>query len=80
MEVVTKAGMIVDGCSMPGYIVATRICHDWNHIDNIIVRVLLLCAVDHRYKPWLSQTKVYKIGICCFSTKHAASRSKSKDC
>ena len=25
------------------------------------------------------QTKVYKIGICCFSTKHAALRRKSKD-
>ena len=25
------------------------------------------------------QTKDYKIGICCFSTKHAALRSKSKD-
>jgi hypothetical protein len=27
----------------------------------------------------LGQTKDYKIGICCFSTKHAALRSKSKD-
>jgi hypothetical protein len=25
------------------------------------------------------QTKDYKIGICCFSSKHAALRSKSKD-
>jgi hypothetical protein len=25
------------------------------------------------------QTKVYKICICCFSTKHAALRSKTKD-
>jgi hypothetical protein len=27
----------------------------------------------------LSQTKDYKIGICCFSAKHAALRRKSKD-
>ena len=26
-----------------------------------------------------SQTKDYKISICCFSTKHAALRRKSKD-
>ena len=80
IAVVTKSGMIVDGCSMPGYIVDTRICHAWNHIDNVIVSVLLLCAVDHRYNPWLSQTKAYEIGICCFSAKYAASGSKNKDC
>jgi hypothetical protein len=27
----------------------------------------------------MSQTKDYKIGICCFSTKHAALRRKGKD-
>jgi hypothetical protein len=27
----------------------------------------------------LGQTKDYKLGICCFSAKHAALRSKSKD-
>jgi len=27
----------------------------------------------------LVQTKDYKIGICCFSAKNAALRSKSKD-
>jgi len=26
-----------------------------------------------------AQTKDYEIGICCFSTKHASLRSKSKD-
>ena len=29
--------------------------------------------------PKLGQTKDYKIGICCFSTKHAALMSKIKD-
>jgi hypothetical protein len=29
--------------------------------------------------PQSSQTKDYKIGICCFSAKHAALRGKSKD-
>jgi hypothetical protein len=27
----------------------------------------------------VGQTKDYEIGICCFSAKHAALRSKSKD-
>jgi len=27
----------------------------------------------------MSQTKDYKIGICCFSTKHVALRRKGKD-
>ena len=34
-------------------------------------------------RPWVrarsGQTKEYKIGICCFSAKHAALRKKSKD-
>jgi hypothetical protein len=38
-----------------------------------------LSAVDRGFEPWSGQTKDYKIGICCFSTKHAAFRRKSKD-
>ena len=40
-----------------------------NHIHHIMVSLL----------AWSGQTKDYKIGICCFSTKHAALRRKSKD-
>jgi hypothetical protein len=29
--------------------------------------------------PQSGQSKDYKIGICCFSAKHAASRRKNKD-
>jgi hypothetical protein len=36
-------------------------------------------VVDRGFKPWSGQTKDYKVGMCCFSTKHAALRSKSKD-
>jgi len=31
------------------------------------------------FDPWSSQIKDYEIVICCFSAKHIASRSKSKD-
>ena len=46
--------------------------------------MLALSVVDHWIKPqsghWITgQTKDNKIGICCFSTKHTALRSKNKD-
>ena len=44
-----------------------------------MVSVLALSAVDHGVEPRLGQTKDQKIGICCFSAKHAALRGKSKD-
>ena len=44
-----------------------------------MVSVLTSNAVDHRFEPRSVQTKDYKIGICCFSAKHAALRRKSKD-
>ena len=34
-------------------------------------------AVDCEFEPWSDQTKEdYKMGICCFSAKHAAVRSE----
>jgi hypothetical protein len=44
-----------------------------------MVSVLVSSAVDRGLESRLSQTKDYKIGICCFSTKHAALSRKSKD-
>jgi hypothetical protein len=44
-----------------------------------MVCVLASSAVGRGFEPWLGQTKDYKIGICCFSSKHAAFRRKSKD-
>ena len=36
-------------------------------------------VMDPGFKPQSGQTKYYKTGICCFSVKPAALRSKSKD-
>ena len=36
-------------------------------------------AVDRGFEPRSGQTKDYKIGICCFSAKHAALR-RNTDC
>ena len=44
-----------------------------------MVIVLTLSTVYHRFEPRMDPTKDYKTGICCFSAKHAALRSKKKD-
>jgi len=50
-----------------------------NQIDGAMVSMIILSVVDHGFEPCLSQTKNYKIGICCFTAKYAASRSKMRD-
>jgi hypothetical protein len=45
-----------------------------------MVSVHASSAVDYRgFEPRSGQTKDYKIGICCFSAKHAELKRKSKD-
>jgi hypothetical protein len=44
-----------------------------------MVSVLASGAVDRGFKLRSDQTKDYKIGIYCFSAKHAALKRKSKD-
>jgi hypothetical protein len=44
-----------------------------------MVSVLVSRAIDCGLEPRSGQTKEYKIGICCFSTKHESLKSKSKD-
>ena len=51
----------------------------WNRIDGIMVSVLASSAVYGGFASRSGQTNNYKIGICCFSAKHAELRSKSKD-
>ena len=50
-----------------------------NRIGGVMVSVLASHAGDRWFEPRSGQTKDFKIGICCFSAKHAALRSKSKD-
>ena len=47
-----------------------------------MVRLLALSVLDCVFKPRPRQTKDYKIGICCFSAKHATLKKEreSKDC
>ena len=49
------------------------------NFGDAMVRVLTSSAVVRGFELRSGQTKDYKIGICCFSAKHAALRSKSKD-
>jgi len=44
-----------------------------------MVSVLASSAVDRGFEFRSGQTKDYKIGICCFSAKHAALTRKNKD-
>ena len=52
-----------------------------NRIGGVMDSVLVSSVVDRHggFEPRSGQTKDYKIGICCFSTKHVALRRKSKD-
>jgi hypothetical protein len=43
-----------------------------------MVSGLASSAVDRGFEPRSGQTKDYKIGICCFSAKHATLRRKGK--
>jgi hypothetical protein len=43
-----------------------------------MVNVLPSSALDRGFEPRSGQTKDYKTGICCFSTKHAALKSNNK--
>ena len=44
-----------------------------------MISMLATSVVDLGFDPQSGQTKDYNIGICCFSTKHAALRKKIKD-
>ena len=44
-----------------------------------MVSMLASSVVDRWFEPRSGQAKDYEIGICCFSTKYAAVRRKSKD-
>jgi hypothetical protein len=46
------------------------------HIGGVMVSLLASSAVIHEFETWSGQTKDYKIGICCFSTKLTTLRSK----
>jgi hypothetical protein len=41
-----------------------------------MVALLVSSSVDRGFEPRSGKTIDYKIGICCFSTKHAALRRK----
>ena len=49
-----------------------------NSISGIMVSTLSSNGVDHGFEPDQIKPKT-KIGICCFSTKPAGLRGKTKD-
>ena len=53
--------------------------YNCNRIDGVMVSVFSSNDVDRGVEPRSGQTKDYKIGICCFSAKHASLRIKNKE-
>jgi hypothetical protein len=49
-----------------------------NDIGGVMVSMVASSVVDRVFEPQSGKTEEKKIGICCFSAKHAALRSKSK--
>jgi hypothetical protein len=56
----------------------TFFTHHLNHIVGVMVRVFVSSVVDRGFEPGRVKPNI-KIGICCFSAKHAALTRKSKD-
>ena len=52
---------------------------DRGFIGGVMVSVLTSSVVDRGFEPKSGQPKDYEIGISCFSAKHAALSSKSKN-
>ena len=50
-----------------------------NRIASVMDIMLVSSAIDRGLEPLSGQIKANKIGICCYSSKHAALRTKSKD-
>ena len=50
-----------------------------NHISVVMVIVLASSTEDSGFEARSGQTKDYKIGISCFSIKHAALKRRSKN-
>jgi hypothetical protein len=50
-----------------------------NRIVGVMVSMLVSGGKDRGFESRSGQTIDSKIGICCFSAKHAALRNKSKD-
>ena len=44
-----------------------------------MISMLASCAVYREFELRSGQAKDYKIGVCCFSAKHAALRIMNKD-
>ena len=49
-----------------------------HHISGVMVSMLATSVIDRGFKSRSGQTIDYKIGICCFSAKHAELTSKRK--
>jgi hypothetical protein len=82
--IISQNGLVFKLCSMT----MKRLIHKLLQVHILSIIILWTASVvsmitsrdvDHGFEPRSGQTKDYKIGIFCFSAKHAALRRKSKD-
>jgi hypothetical protein len=57
----------------------SNLSYRWTLENLFYILWMISSAVDRGLESRSGQTKAYKIGICCFSTKHAALRRKEKN-
>ena len=50
-----------------------------HHIGSVMVSILTSSVVNVGFEPRSSQTKDYKIGVCCFFAKHAEKEQRLVD-
>ena len=56
-----------------------KTCICLTRTGGVMIRVFASSVEDRGFEPRSGQTEDYKIGICCFYTKHPGLRRKSKD-
>jgi hypothetical protein len=64
-------------CDHPNSVIVSSLHRVFNWIGGVMVSMLASSVVDSGFKTWSGLTKVYEIGICCFSAKHTALRRKN---
>jgi hypothetical protein len=47
--------------------------------NKVLTLYIISSVIDRGFQSWSGQARNYNIGICSFSAKHSALRSKNKD-
>ena len=70
---------MIGSCVSWDNLVSYWLYHGLLYLTHMVSFFSNLSVIDHGFEPRSGKAKDYKIGICCFSAKHAALRRKSND-